>query len=71
LARGAISVDYEKVTEVQDICTSVLECLLRFQAREKGNSFLQWQKDIDFLASALEAGRAGDLAIMQELGIAV
>jgi hypothetical protein len=66
-----ISVDPEKAAEAEKVCTLVLECLLRFQARGKESSFLRWQKDIDFVASALEAGRAGDTELMQELGIAI
>lgn len=67
---SGISVDEQKISELKDICTAVLEYLLRFQCRAEGTSFSQWQKDIDFLASALEAGRPGDPAVMQELGLA-
>jgi hypothetical protein len=66
------SIDAENITALEAICTEIFNCLLRFQNRKKSAALTsQWQKDIDYMVSAIEAGRIIEPQLLSDVGIEI
>jgi hypothetical protein len=66
------SVGEDKIVELEGVCDVVLKSLLRLQAR-KGNAarVAEWQKDLDYIVGAIEAGRPLEDHILADVGAVV